>query len=180
MADIFVPVIKDMLSYGFGNLFIFMLASAIFFALIKKSHIFGESNFINGLISLVAAFLVFWFPAIFGVNLVTPMSAFFTQATTMLLFLIMGIVIASLFYPDLPKMLAEQFTHRTTLYEMLALGVVLFLTSGLLTAFQAPSSTPQKPGEARAPTDVVVITIGLIVFVVILIIGSAVAKGGGV
>ena len=178
MADIFIPIIKNMLDLGFGNIFIFMISSAIFFALIKKSQIFGQSDFINGVISLVAAFLVFWFPAIFGANIVTPMSAFFTQATTLMLFLIIGILIASLFYPDLPKMLAAQFTHRTTLYEMLALGVVLLLTSGLLTAFQAPSSAPQKPGEARSPTDVVVITIGLILFVVILIIGSAIGKGG--
>jgi hypothetical protein len=85
---------------------------------------------------------------------------------------------ASLFYPDLPKVLAQQFTHRTTMYEMLALGIVLFLTSGLISAFMAPSSTPQKPGEARSPSDVITITVGLILFVVILIIGSAVGKGG--
>ena len=179
MADIFIPVIKDMLNLGFGNLFIFVLASAIFFALIKKSHVFGDSAFINGVVALVAAFAVFWFPALFGANLVTPMSAFFTQATVIVLFLIIGIVIASLFYPDLPKMLAEQFSHRTTLVEMLALGLALFLTSGLLTAFLAPSSTPQKPGESRTPTDVITITVGLILFVVILMIGSALAKGGG-
>jgi len=178
MADIFIPVIKNMLSLGFGNLFIFMLALAIFFALIKKSHIFGESDLINGVIALVAAFLVFWFPAIFGVNLVTPMSTFFTQATTIILFLVIGVVMASLFYPDLPKMLAQQFTHRTTLYEMLALGIVLFLTSGLISAFTTPSSTPQKPGETRPPSDIIIITVGLILFVVILIIGSAVGRGG--
>jgi hypothetical protein len=74
--------------------------------------------------------------------------------------------------------LAEQFTHRTTLFEMLALGIVLFLTSGLITAFNAPSSTPQKPGEARTPSDIIIIAVGLILFVVILLIGSAVAKGG--
>jgi len=179
MADVFTPVIKNILDLGFGNLFIFILASAIFFAMIKKSQIFGDSAFINGAVALVAAFMVFWFPALFGANLVTPMSAFFTQATTIMLFLIIGVVMASMFYPDLPKMLVEQFSHRTTLIEMLVLGLALFITSGLLTAFLAPSSAPQKAGEARASTDVITMTVGLIIFVVILMMGSALAKGGG-
>ena len=179
MADIFEPIITRFISLGFLNALMLFFFSAILYAILRKSKIFGESTIINGFLAFVGAFLVFVFPFITGISLIPNLSVFFTQSVIILLFLIMGFIFASLFYPDMPKFLAEQFTHRSILSTMIALGIALFITSGLVSSFVA-SFTANKGGGGSAPsTDVLIIGAAVIIFVVILIVASTTVRSSG-
>jgi len=174
MADILEPMVKKF-TESFSSVLIFVFVFTIFYAILRKSKVFGESPAMNGAVSFVAAFLVTWF-SVSIMPLTTALSTFFTQGTALLLFIIFGIIAASLFYPDLPKMLADQFKSRGTLWIMIILGMVLFVTSGIISVFWAQATQPPKPGETRPATDVVIVSAAIIIFVVVLAIAAA---GGG-
>src|SRR3989338_8364218 len=125
--DIFEPIINKLLSLGILNAMLLFLFAAIDYALLKKSKIFGESEILNGVVAFIIAFLIFIFPFITGVSLVNPISIFFTQSIVIIIFLMIGFIMASFFYPDMPKVLADQFTRRSTLYVMIGLGLILFI-----------------------------------------------------
>jgi hypothetical protein len=172
----FEIIINKMISLGFYDfLFPFIIASAIFYALLKKSKIFGESIVINAVISLSIALLIFGFPVIAGLSLASALSAFFTQATVWILILSIGFLLASLFYPDLAKMLLETFKRRTTLFMLLALGIALFVTSGLLSVFTAPL-TPKPGAPPGPPYDVILISTALIIFVILIAIAASLMR----
>jgi Zn-dependent protease with chaperone function len=86
---------------------------------------------------------------------------------------------ASLFYPDMPKFLAEHFTHRSTLSVMIALGIALFIMSGLVSTLLATFTAPKLAGTGGvgASPDILIIGAGLIIFVVILIVAASQSKG---
>lgn len=179
MADIFAPVINQFVSLGLLNALMLFFFSAILYAILQKSKILGESAFLNMFISFIAAFFVFVFPFVTGVNLIPNFSIFFTQSVVVLLFLIMSFIFAALFYPDLPKFLAEHITHRSILSTMIAMGIALFILSGLITSFFASFSAPKLQTGAPGPSpDILIMAAGLIVFVVILIV-AATQRGGG-
>jgi len=179
MPDIFAPLIQNLLSFGFYNLFIWMLTLAIMYAILKKSKILGESPFINGVVALAIAFFIFAFPVLTGVSLILPTVTFFTQTTVILLFFIVGFIMASLFYPDLPKFLIEQFVRRTTLWALVALGLALFITSGLVSTFWFGITAPTTQGApvGGVSPDIIIIVTGVVLFVVVLIIAASVATG---
>lgn len=177
MADVFEPVINQLISLGFLNALMLFFFSVILYAILKKSKILGESDVMNGIVAFIAAFLVFIFPFVTGINLLPNFSVFFTQSVVILLFLIMGFIFAALFYPDLPQFLAEHFTHRSVLSTMIALGVALFILSGLVSSLLASFTSPKLTGANTGPSpspDILIIGGGLMVFVVILIVASSV------
>lgn len=175
MPDILEPIVRKF-TESFSSLLIFVFIFTIFYAIIRKSKVLGESPVMNGAVSFVVAFLVMWF-SVTVMPLSQPLSAFFAQGTTLLLFIIFGIIAASLFYPDLPKVMGEQFKSKSTLWVMIILGVVLFVTSGLLSVFWAQFAQPPKPGETRPATDVVLVAVAILVFAFVL--AAAAAAGGG-
>ncbi len=174
MADIFEPVINQLISLGFLNALMLFFFAVILYAVLKKSHILGESDILNAIISFIAAFFVFIFPFITGINLIPNFSLFFTQSVVVLLFLVMSFIMAALFYPDMPAFLAEHFTHRGILSTFIALGLALFVISGLITSFFASFTSPKLATGGPAPSsDVLIIAAGLIIFVVVLIVASS-------
>lgn len=179
MANVFIEGISRLVGIGAFEILVFILSIAIFYALLRKSQLFGDSVATNGAISFIIAFLIIAFTALSGFRFGPPFSAFFSQGLVILLFIIFGFVGASLFYPDLTKMLAEQFTRRTALYVMIGFGIALFVTSGSINVFFASPTGPPKPGESAIPTDVIILSASLIIFVVILLIAAAVAVRGG-
>lgn len=178
MSSPFEIVVQNMVNLGFYNfIFPFIITSAIFYALLRRSKVFGESIVVNAVVSLSIAFMIFGYPVIAGVSLATPLATFFTQATVWLLIIFVGIIIASLFYPNLSDMLTKQMTHRTTLFMMIALAIALFVTSGLVTVFTGTFNKPVTPGSPPSiPTDVILIAAGLIIFIVLLLIATAIAR----
>lgn len=180
-TDIFQPFIQKLIQLGFYNFFFpWLITTALMYGLLKKSKVLGESNFYNGVVALTIAFLVIGFPQMFGNPsfFALPLSAFFTQATVIILFLGFGFLIASLFYPNLTSWLPTVFKHRSTLAIMIALALALFITSGLVQVLWSgfgPTGGGQKGGT---PIDVIIIAAGVIIFVILLIIASSVVRGG--
>ncbi len=179
MPSLFDPLVKWMIEQGFYSfLFPWIITSAVFYGLLRKSKIFGESPALNGIVSISIAFLIIGFPFLSRFNLILPMSTFFTQATVFLLILVIGFMFASLFYPDLPKFLLEKFTRRTTLGILIVLGITLFITSGLVGVFTYGIGKPAEPGAPSLPTDVIILASGIIIFIVLIIIAGSIVMGG--
>lgn len=176
MTTPFELVVRKMIDLGFYDfVFPFIITSAIFYALLKRSRFLGESVATNAVIALSIAFLIFGFPVIVGFSLATPLSTFFTQATVWILIFIIGMVMASIFYPDFLKLLAETFTKRTTVYEMIAIAVALMITSGLVGVFT--QAFAPAPGVLAAPRDVIIIIAGIIIFVILILIAASIFRG---
>ena len=175
MPNPFEIVIDQMINLGFYKyLFPFIITAALFFAMLKKSKLMGDSTQLNAIISLSVAFLVFGFPVLAGISLETPFSAFFTQATVWILVLSLGFLMASFFYPDLLGFLKEAITTRSMLSAMIAIGVSLMVTSGLVTVFTGSLSASEKPGAPpSAPRDVILISSSIIIFVVLILIAAS-------
>lgn len=178
MVDPFTLVIQQLDQLGFYNfVFPFMITAALFYALFRKSKLLGESAVINAVVSLSIAFLILGYPVLAGISLGTQLATFFTQATVWILILVVGVVLASVFYPDISKMLLEQFTKRTTLYEMIAIAVALFVTSGLVIVFtQGLTARPEPGAPPGPPTDVILIASALIIFLVLLLIAASIFR----
>jgi len=180
MSDLFTPIIQQLDRLGFFNFFFpWLIAVAVMYAILKKSKILGESVIINGIVSLAVAFLILGFPVLSGISWGSAWSTFFAQSMIFILIFAIGFIMASLFYPDLPKMLIEQFTRRTTLWVMLGLGIALFITSGLVGTLWFGTTKPPEPGAPTVPSDVITILTGVILLVVILLIASSVARMAG-
>jgi len=177
MADLFTPSITKLLEFGVFDVLIFVISTAVFYAFFRKSKILGDSPVVNGAVALSIGFLIFIFRWVTGTSLVAPFSILFTQWTTVLLFLIFGFLAASMFYPDMMSWLPKVFHSRSVLSIMIALGITLLITSGLISTFWATASVPPKPGQISVPTDIIIVAASLIIFMVMIMIAASI--GGG-
>jgi hypothetical protein len=178
-ADIIQPALKWFFELGFGNVLVFVLTTAIFYAILRKAKILGESELINAAIAIIAAFFVgFWIPIYTGYSFAASMSAFFAQSTAIFLFLIISFLVAGFFYPNLTEMLTEQFKYRHTLYVMIGLGIALLVMSTLVSSFWSVFP-PTQPGAVTPSRDILLVTAAVIIFIVILLIAASVGTGGG-
>lgn len=179
----FEVVVEKLISLGFYDFFFpFMIASVIIYALLRKSKVLGESNALNAVVALSIGMLIFGFPVLTGLTFGTQLSTFFVQATVWILILVIAVVIASVFYPDIIKVLLDQFKSRNFLYYMLAIGITIFITSGLLTVFtnvSNPTITGKEPETPGPPNDIVIIVAALIIFMILIIIAASVFRHGG-
>ena len=172
VANAFENVVSQMVDVGIYNLIIFILALSIFYSVLKRVKIFGESNVVVGTISFAIAFLVFGYPVIIGYSLVTPFVMMFTQTTVFLMVFLIAFLIASFFYPDMPKFLAASFTSRGFLMNAMAMGVAIAILSGAIAIlWQVPKGLAGGP---TAPQELLVMSAVVIVMIIVLIIASAV------
>jgi hypothetical protein len=177
-TDIFTPALKWFFEIGFGNVFVFIITTALFYAVFRKAKVLGESEMVNAVIAVAAAFFVsFWVPIYTGFSFVSSMSAFFAQSTAILLFLVISFLMAGFFYPDLVGMLTEQFKRRTTLYTMMGLGIALLVMSTMVSSFWSVFP-PAKPGTAPS-TDILLVSAAVIIFIVVLMIAASAGRGEG-
>jgi hypothetical protein len=145
VASPFETVILNMRDMGmFQFLLPFMLSSAVFFGLLRKSKIFGDpdrSVVINGVVSIVAAFMVWSAPILLGVDMETKMAAFFVQGTSATLVILVGLMMVSMFFPpDLAEKLGKDFLNsKTTVGGVVIFGLVvaigIMISSGLIYLF---------------------------------------------
>lgn len=181
----FEVVVNKLVTLGFYDFFFpFIIMTVITYALLRKSKVFGESNVINAVVAMSVGMLVLGFPVLTGLTFGTQLSTFFVQATVWILILVIAVIIASAFYPDIMKVAFEQFKSRNFLYYMLAIGVGIFVVSGLFTVFVNvgnPSVTGKEPDTPGPPSDIVIIVAALIIFMVMIIIAASVFRtaGGG-
>ena len=172
MENIFEILITKLIEVGFYDLLIFVISLTLFYTLLRKVKVFGESPVVVAVLAFSIAFLIFGFPVIVGFSLTLPLVTFFTHSFIWILMLFIGILIASFFYPDLPKFLAEKFTTRSMLFIGVAIGITSVIISGLIAVFWA---TPPGEGRIQVPFDTVVAAAGVIIFVVLILLASQIA-----
>jgi Na+-driven multidrug efflux pump len=177
MPDIFTPVIERLRELGaFKFLFPYMLTSAVFYGLLRKSQIFGkpdENVAVNAVVALIASFMVWASPVILGIDIETQLAAFFTQGLVVTLVFMVTLLIVGMFLPpDLPKHLAEGVFAGNKAAGILLIGVIMgmiiFATSGLWTVIVGPEMVEKA-------TDVV---LGVIVIVLLAIPIIFITYGG--
>lgn len=144
MANMFETVILKMRETGmFQFLFPFMLSTAIFYGLLRKSKIFGDPRevvSINAVVALVASFMVWSAPILLGVDIEQSLANFFVQGMTATLVVLVGLLITGMFFPpDLAKHLSEKLNTPKYVSAFLIfgilIGVAVFLSSGLINIF---------------------------------------------
>jgi hypothetical protein len=113
MTSPFEVVILNLQKIGaFNFLFPFMLTAAVFYGLLRRSQIFGkpeENVAVNAVVALVAAFMVWAYPILAGVNVEVMLSTFFFQGVLATLVVIVGLLIISMF---MPKGLGETLSEK--------------------------------------------------------------------
>jgi hypothetical protein len=179
MADLFGNMFSTLNGFGFFDIAIFMLVVAVFYGLLRKSKVLGDSPVVIGVISLSIGFMLIAFRFVTGMSLVTPIAMMFAQWTSILLVFVFGFVAASLFYPDMLSWLPKVFHSRSILMIMLVLGLTIMITSGLVQSFFVASDIPDPPGTIPIPDDTIIIIAGVVIFMVIVIIASSLGLGGG-
>jgi hypothetical protein len=173
MVDIFTPVIERLIELGFFKFMLpYMLTSAIFYGLLRKSQVFGEpdkNTAVNAVVALIASFMVWASPVILGIDIQTQLAAFFTQGIVVTLVFMIALMITGMFLPtDLTKHLADNLFKGNKIGAILVVGVIfgfiIFATSGLWKVMLGPELLQQS-----SDTFVAIIVIILLVIPIIFI-----------
>jgi len=174
MPDLFVDVIKKLQEIGaFNFLFPYILTTAIFYGLLRKSQIFGEPDknvAVNGIVAIVAALMVLAYPILSGVSIEGLLPPFFAQALVVTLVFMVALMIMGMFLPpDLPNVLSQGLLQGNKAGAVLVIGVffgflVLFL-SGLGNVLLGPQVLTAIPEDLTT-----IIVIILLIIVPILLI----------
>jgi len=179
----FEVVINKLVAIGFYEFFVpFLIMSVILYALLRKTKVLGDSNVLNGIVALSIGMLILGFPVLAGISFASELSTFFVQSTIWIMILVLAVIIAGVFYPDIWKMAEDQFKNRHFLFIMLAVAIGIFVTSGLVGVFVNvgnPALTGQEPETPGPPADIVIIVGALIIFMVLLVIAAAIFRSGG-
>jgi len=178
MTNYFEVVAELMSKFGFYQyLFPFLIIAAVVFALLKKSKILGESVVVNGLVALCVSFIaVFGISISTGLNLASYWSAFFMQVSVFLIVFFVGLLLASLFYPNINEWLPKVFTSRSMMMIMVVIAIVIFISSGLIGVLTSGITGPPKPGTPTASRDVTILVVGIFLFVVFIIIAGSISR----
>jgi len=187
MANIFETVILNMRDAGFFQfLFPFMLSTAMFFGLLRKSKIFGDPRevlSINAVVALVASFMVWSAPILLGINMEEKLATFFVQGVTATLVVLVGLLIASMFFP--PDMAGHISTILKTpryvsafLIFGILVGAGIFLSSGLINIF-LPEGIRFTGAEISEELVTSILAVVLLLGTVLIIVWGGGGGGGG-
>jgi hypothetical protein len=130
---------------GFFAFLPFLLTSAIFYGLLRRSKLFGEPEknvVVNAVVALVAAFMVWAYPIITGTSIEEYQqffSTFFFKGTIAALTVAIGLIIAGMFFPQtigtsLEKSLQGKLGVGIVILGLL-IGVGVLLASGATSFF---------------------------------------------
>jgi uncharacterized membrane protein YjfL (UPF0719 family) len=179
MVSPFEVVILKLRSMGaFQFLFPFMLTSAVFYGLLRKSQLFGppEKNVaVNAVVALIAAFMVWAYPIIAGVSIEQQLTIFMFNGSIALLTVMVALMIVSMFFPpDLPARLGERLKGGRSAGALIIFGLIvgisILFSSGLVNVFI-------PPGIFEIPSDVFLTIITLIILGAIIVV--IIAPWGG-
>ena len=156
---------------AFQFLFPFMLTAAIFYGLLRKSKIFGEPEknmVVNATVALVAAFMVWAYPILAGVNIETQLSMFFFYGTISILTISIGLMILGMFLSKGVGEYLEVKMGKTFWGGILGIGLLIgfgiLISSGLISTIFGP-----VPGASWEDIQ------GLIAVIIIIIVLMAIA-----
>jgi len=154
-----------------------LITSAIIWALLKKSNLFGENAIvINSVLSISISFFIWGFIIFTGnTDVGSSLSKFFTQMIFVAIGFVVILVIGSMFFPDFTEALKDKIPP-TLFWIVVVLGIVLLIGTGLFKLgdmlYSVLQSFTKVPGG-----DVGLLIIAIIFLVLLLMIISAV--GGG-
>jgi len=182
MTDPFAMTVIKLKEMGFFHLLLYILSTAVFYGLLRKTQIFGppERNVaVNATVSFVAAFMVLAVPILRGIDIVGQFEMFFVQSLVALLITMVGVMIAGMvFPPDLPGHLAKVFEKKGGFWAIILIGgiivgIIVLVTSGMTNVF-----FPEGGAFAGISEDLL-ITIGTILalLITIAVITFFVSKG---
>ena len=186
MADPFTTTILKLKGTGFFEFLLpFMLSAAIFYGLLRKAQLFGppERNVgVNGVVAMVAAFMVWAYPVLVGVSFVENFASFFVQATSAMLVIMVGLMLSGMFFEEgLTKYLSDRLkTGRgwgIVLTSSILIGGGILVTSGMLNIF-----FPGGGGVLPGISEDLALSIGVmlvLVITVLVIVGLGGGRGGG-
>ena len=106
MTSALETVLINLNKMGFFSFLPFLLTSAIFYGLLRRSKLFGEPEknvVVNAIVALVAAFMVWAYPIITGTSIEEYQqffSTFFLKGTIATLTVVIGLIIAGMFFPE--------------------------------------------------------------------------------
>jgi FtsH-binding integral membrane protein len=171
MVDPFATTIIKLKDMGFFHLLLYMLASAVFYGLLRKTQIFGppEKNVaVNATVALVAAFMVLAVPVLRGIDIIGQFEMFFLQSLSALFVIVVGVMAAGVIFPqDLPKHLSEKLGKggywATFLVGGILVGLIIFITSGMTNIF-----FPEGGAFGAIPQDLLV-TVGVVITMMIVL-----------
>jgi len=164
-------VVTRLNELGFFAFLPFLLTAAILYGLLRRSRIFGdpkENITVNATISLVAAFMVWAYPIISGMNVEEYQnlySTFFFRGTFASLFFLFGVVIVSMF---LPKGLGETLGELKNSKIVLSIILGVFIFIGIISSSILSSVFGFSIGTSSIDMDLVYSIIFLIVFIAII------------
>jgi len=149
-------------------LFPFMLSSAVFYGLLRKSKIMGEgAEVVNATIALVASFMIWAYPIIVGVDITKAMTAFFMQGFVIALFTIVGIMIASAAHPKIQELFEKnKFIPIAFVFLFLIAGGIIVFTSGLWEVFGGGMKISPTLNETIMSIVVLIIMLATMAFIV--------------
>ena len=175
MASPFEIVIGRLRDLGFFEFLLpFLLTSAIFYGLLRRSQIFGppERNVaVNAVVALVAAFMVWAYPVLIGVNVETQLSQFFFSGMVILLTVMVFLLGISMVPIEggLAKFLEQKFKGGL-FFTFIIVGIILsigiVISSGLTNVF-----FPQN--IVGGISQDIILTIIVVVLMAVTVIGLA-------
>jgi hypothetical protein len=171
MADIFTPVIERLIELGFFKFMLpYILTSAVFYGLLRKSQVFGkpdENVAVNAVVALVASFMVWASPVILGIDIQTQLAAFFTQGVVVTLVFMIALLITGMFLPpDLTTHLANNLFKGNKMGAILIVGIIfgfiIFATSGLWKVMLGPELFEQTSDVFVAVVVIILLAVPII------------------
>lgn len=196
MPDVFTIVIKKLQELGaFNFLFPFMLTTAIFYGLLRRSKIFMMTkkeyvtidretkekkeydvevgSAVNAVVAVIAGFMVWAYPILTGVNVERHLSVFFMQGAIVTLIFVIALMILGMFMkPDLSEQLHEilfkdgKLGLSAILIISIGIGVLVFVTSGLMGLITGPVVARI---DLNNDTVLTIVTLGLLILPLIFI-----------
>jgi hypothetical protein len=170
MVDPFATTIIRLKDMGLFHLLLYMLSSAVFYGLLRKTQIFGppERNVaVNATVALVAAFMIMAVPIIRGVDIVGHFELFFAQSLSAIVIVMVGVMAIGMIFPtDLPGHLAKVLGKGGYWAAFLAggiiIGIAVAITSGMTNIFFPEGGIP-------GISEDMLITVGTVIIFVIVI-----------
>ena len=135
MTNPFQMITERLVELGvYDYLFPMIIFWAVFFALLRKTKIFGDSVVIYVTLSLVLSFFIWAYAATLPTMAIGgPMSRFIVQFLIIILTISFGLIGASIAYPDFSETLKRAFGESNAFLWIILVSIIiiLFATSGL-------------------------------------------------
>ncbi|MEM5801785.1 MAG: hypothetical protein QXQ18_00110 [Candidatus Aenigmatarchaeota archaeon] len=164
-------VIETLRNFGFFDLYLpFVLTFALFYGILQKVKLFGETaqaERINAIIAFIAAFYILIFSPV-GITLAGFFSSFFGGAAIILVtILIFGAILTlSLITTKQKEEITIKYLQPILIVFGVAAALILFITSGGLAIFGITEGWPSINMEQIIGLLVILFFIGIIFYAV--------------